>query len=48
MARLDKYHIKHELGAIYLTKDDKRFLSLDKAIKHQKALLNKIKSRKGG
>lgn len=47
MARLDKYQIKHELGTIYLTKDDKRFISLDEAIKHQKKLTNEIKSGKG-
>ena len=47
MARLDKYHIKHELGTIYLTNDDRKFISLDEAIKHQKKLTNEIKSGKG-
>ena len=41
MARLDKYNIKTELDTIYITIDGKRFLSLEKAIKHQKKGKNK-------
>ena len=36
--KADKYNITYELDCVYITKDGKRFLDLDKAIKHQKKI----------
>ena len=36
--KADKHNIVYELDCVYITKDGKRFLNLDKAIKHQKTI----------
>ena len=38
MIKAEKYDIKFELTNVYITDDGKKFLDIDKAIKHQKSL----------
>ena len=41
MARLDEQGIATELDFIYITRDGKRFISMEEAIKHRKKIKNK-------
>ena len=41
MIKADNYDIKYELDFVFQTKDGKKFIDVDKAIKHQKKLLKK-------
>ena len=47
MARLKEHYISTELDFVYITKDGKRFISTEEALKHQEKLINEIKSGKG-
>ena len=42
MARLEELDIRSEIGHIYITTDNKKFLDKEEAIKHQIDIYNKF------